>query len=232
MDTEISTKDFLIPLEFTKEESNNVSTIIEKITQNSAKEQEIEDLVACLIEKAQSDSKYGRPTAKLCSELARKQGMAKSPPTIRNILLSNLQASYKSFQTRESVQEKKWLAFVNFFCSIFDIIRINGTSLTALALPIINCLSSLAKLENSGKEDMVELLFYQLQFIGEELEKINKDKMTHLCELLREMFLSKEATQFTRLLLIQILELRAGDWKLSPAAHEYYYGGLDIKSNQ
>lgn len=64
----------------------------------------------------------------------------------------------------------------------------------------------------------------QLHRIGDQLEKVNADRMDDLFFLLRDVFLLRDGlSSLTRLLLLEILEFRAGDWSLSDAAHKYYY---------
>lgn len=67
----------------------------------------------------------------------------------------------------------------------------------------------------------------QLHRIGEQLEKVNAPRMDELFFLLRDGFLLQEGlTSMARLLLLEILEFRAGGWSLSGTAHKYYYSEI------
>lgn len=73
----------------------------------------------------------------------------------------------------------------------------------------------------------VDCLVLQLHRIGEQLEKVNSQQMDELFFLLRDGFLLQEGlTSMARLLLLEILEFRAGGWMLSTTAHKYYYSEI------
>lgn len=73
----------------------------------------------------------------------------------------------------------------------------------------------------------VDCLVLQLHRIGEQLEKANSQRMDQLFFLLRDGFLLQEGlTSMTRLLLLEILEFRAGGWMLSSTANKYYYSEI------
>lgn len=70
----------------------------------------------------------------------------------------------------------------------------------------------------------VDCLVLQLHRIGDQLEKVNAERMDELFFLLRDGFLLQHGiTSLTRLLLLEILEFRAGAWSLNDAAQKYYY---------
>lgn len=73
----------------------------------------------------------------------------------------------------------------------------------------------------------VDCLVLQLHRIGEQLEKANSQRMDELFFLLRDGFLLQDGlTSMARLLLLEILEFRAGGWVLSSTAHKYYYSEI------
>lgn len=73
----------------------------------------------------------------------------------------------------------------------------------------------------------VDCLVLQLHRIGEQLEKANSQRMDELFFLLRDGFLLQEGlTSMARLLLLEILEFRAGGWMLSSTANKYYYSEI------
>lgn len=70
----------------------------------------------------------------------------------------------------------------------------------------------------------VDCLVLQLHRIGDQLEKMDGQKMDELFYLLRDGFLLQEGlSSMARLLLLEILEFRAGGWMLSDTAQKYYY---------
>ncbi len=70
----------------------------------------------------------------------------------------------------------------------------------------------------------VDCLVLQLHRIGDQLEKMNLQLMNELFNLLRDGFLLQEdLSSMGRLLLLEILEFRAGGWTLSETAQKYYY---------
>lgn len=73
----------------------------------------------------------------------------------------------------------------------------------------------------------VDCLVLQLHRIGEQLEKASSQRMDELFFLLRDGFLLQEGlSSMARLLLLEILEFRAGGWLLSGTAHKYYYSEI------
>lgn len=70
----------------------------------------------------------------------------------------------------------------------------------------------------------VDCLVLQLHRIGEQLEKMNSQRMDELFSLLRDGFLLQEGlSSLSQLLLLEIIEFRAADWKMTEAAQKYYY---------
>lgn len=64
----------------------------------------------------------------------------------------------------------------------------------------------------------------QLHRIGDQLEKMNAERMDELFFLLRDGFLLQDGlSSLSRLLLLEILEFRAGAWSLGDSAQKYYY---------
>lgn len=70
----------------------------------------------------------------------------------------------------------------------------------------------------------VDCLVLQLHRIGEQLEKMNSQRMDELFSLLRDGFLLQEGlSSLSQLLLLEIIEFRAAEWKMTDAAQKYYY---------
>lgn len=70
----------------------------------------------------------------------------------------------------------------------------------------------------------VDCLVLQLHRVGEQLEKMNRQRMDELFMLIRDGFLlPTDLSSLARLLLLEMIEFRAAGWKTTPAAHKYYY---------
>lgn len=70
----------------------------------------------------------------------------------------------------------------------------------------------------------VDCLVLQLHRVGEQLEKMNRQRMDELFVLIRDGFLLPSGlSSLAQLLLLEIIEFRAAGWKTTPAAHKYYY---------
>lgn len=94
----------------------------------------------------------------------------------------------------------------------------------ALVNPVYECLFRLAQPDSLKKEEEVDCLVLQLHRIGEQLEKMNSQPMDELFSLLRDGFLLEDGlSSLSQLLLLEIIEFRAADWKMTDAAQKYYY---------
>nr|XP_014435764.1 MIF4G domain-containing protein isoform X3 [Pelodiscus sinensis] len=111
----------------------------------------------------------------------------------RRSLLNRLQQEYKDREELRARSPQAWICYVTFICNIFDYLR-------------------------------VDCLVLQLHRIGEQLEKMNSQPMDELFSLLRDGFLLQEGlSSLSQLLLLEIIEFRAADWKMTDAAQKYYY---------
>ncbi|CDQ86781.1 unnamed protein product [Oncorhynchus mykiss] len=121
-----------------------------------------------------------------------------------------------------SLQE--WVCFVTFICNVFDYLKVNNMPMVALVHPVFDCMLRLAQPDSLNNEEEVDCLVLQLHRIGDQLEKMDGQKMDELFYLLRDGFLLQEGlSSMARLLLLEILEFRAGGWMLSDTAQKYYY---------
>ncbi|RVE69444.1 hypothetical protein OJAV_G00077850 [Oryzias javanicus] len=124
-----------------------------------------------------------------------------------------------------SIQE--WVCYVTFICNVFDYLKVNNMPMVALVHPVYDCMMRLAQPDALKNEEEVDCLVLQLHRIGDQLEKANSQRMDELFFLLRDGFLLQEGlTSMARLLLLEILEFRAGGWMLSSTANKYYYSEI------
>ncbi|KAG8129063.1 putative MIF4G domain containing protein [Naja naja] len=106
----------------------------------------------------------------------------------------------------------------------YAITQVNNMPMMALVNPVYDCLFRLAQPDSLQKEEEVDCLVLQLHRIGEQLEKMNSQRMDELFSLLRDGFLLQEGlSSLSQLLLLEIIEFRATDWKMTEAAQKYYY---------
>lgn len=91
---------------------------------------------------------------------------------------------------------------------------VNGCSVTGQPCPGSHLLLPL----------QVDCLVLQLHQVGEQLEKMNRQRMDGLFVLVRDGFLLPTGlSSLAQLLLLEIIEFRAAGWKTTPAARKYYY---------
>uniref|UniRef100_A0A8C3CK06 MIF4G domain containing n=1 Tax=Cairina moschata TaxID=8855 RepID=A0A8C3CK06_CAIMO len=142
----------------------------------------------------------------------------------RRSLLNRLQQEYKDREDLRTRSLQAWICYVTFICNIFDYLRVNNMPMMALVNPVYDCLFRLAQPDSLRKEEEVDCLVLQLHRIGEQLEKMNSQRMDELFSLLRDGFLLQEGlSSLSQLLLLEIIEFRAADWKMTDAAQKYYY---------
>ncbi|KFW07994.1 MIF4G domain-containing protein [Fulmarus glacialis] len=131
---------------------------------------------------------------------------------------------YTIIQELRTRSLQAWICYVTFICNIFDYLRVNNMPMMALVNPVYDCLFRLAQPDSLRKEEEVDCLVLQLHRIGEQLEKMNSQRMDELFSLLRDGFLLQEGlSSLSQLLLLEIIEFRAADWKMTDAAQKYYY---------
>lgn len=226
--------DLLEQLGFNRENRNCVSRALsDSATTSSEDKFGIRPLVDLIVKQATSDKKYGSNAGKLCSIFVENESNFSGESRFRNILLTKLQREYTKLKTGKDgeTRVRHWLAFVAFLSSIFHHIRIQGEPLHALVVPVLECLNTLisATSDTGTKQEAIQCVVMQLQLYGKELENLNEDKMAELFCAIREVFLSMGITQFSRLMLLEIIELRACGWTLSNSANQYYYSDMNEK---
>uniref|UniRef100_A0A672NML9 MIF4G domain containing b n=1 Tax=Sinocyclocheilus grahami TaxID=75366 RepID=A0A672NML9_SINGR len=113
---------------------------------------------------------------------------------------------------------------IAYFFTLFCLLQVNNMPMMALVHPVYDCLFRLAQSDALKNEEEVDCLVLQLHRIGDQLEKMNLQLMDELFNLLRDGFLLQEdLSSMGHLLLLEILEFRAGGWTLSETAQKYYY---------
>ncbi|XP_026180142.1 MIF4G domain-containing protein B isoform X1 [Mastacembelus armatus] len=183
-----------------------------------------------IVDQSLKDPVFSKEAGRICYTIVQvhnaetKQGNGN---VFRRNLLNRLQQEFKDREETRGRSLQEWVCYVTFICNIFDYLKVNNMPMVALVHPVYDCLMRLAQPDALMNEEEVDCLVLQLHRIGEQLEKVNSQRMDELFFLLRDGFLLQEGlTSMSRLLLLEILEFRAGGWLLSSTAHKYYYSEI------
>ncbi|XP_033623706.1 MIF4G domain-containing protein isoform X3 [Fukomys damarensis] len=187
----------------------------------------------------------------MCYAIIQAESKQAGPSVFRRGLLNRLQHEYQTREQLRAHSMQGWVCFVTFICNIFDYLRVNNMPMLALVNPVYDCLFRLAQPDSLHEEEevggpaegcggqqpapvewealegitfQVDCLVLQLHRVGEQLEKMNGQRMDELFVLIRDGFLLPTGlSSLAQLLLLEIIEFRAAGWKTTPAAHKYYY---------
>uniref|UniRef100_A0A1A8G320 MIF4G domain containing n=1 Tax=Nothobranchius korthausae TaxID=1143690 RepID=A0A1A8G320_9TELE len=187
----------------------------------------LEKVSNVIVEQSLKDCVFSKEAGRICYTIVQAEAKQSSGNVFRRLLLNRLQQEFKVREETRTRSLQEWVCFVTFICNIFDYLKVNDMPMVALVQPVYDCLTRLARPDALTNEEEVDCLVLQLHRIGEQLEKMNVQRMDELFFLLRDGFLLQEGlASMTRLLLLEILEFRAGGWMLNSTAHKYYYSEL------
>lgn len=187
----------------------------------------LEKVSNIIIDQSLKDQVFSKEAGRICYTIVQAEAKQTNGKVFRSNLLNRLQQEFEEREEmrRRSLQE--WVCYVTFICNIFDYLKVNNMPMVVLVRPVFDCLMRLAQPDALMNEEEVDCLVLQLHRIGEQLEKMSMQRMDELFFLLRDGFLLQEGlTSMARLLLLEILEFRAGGWMLSSTAHKYYYSEI------
>ncbi|KAG8564950.1 hypothetical protein GDO81_012645 [Engystomops pustulosus] len=192
---------------------------------------DLEKVANVIVEQSLRDATFSKESGKMCYtiiQICHSVPQAESKESGRSIfrssLLNRLQTEYRNREEMRARSVQEWVCYVSFICNIFDYLRINNMPMLALVNPVYDCLFQLAQPESLQREEEVDCLVLQLHKVGEQLEKMNAQKMDELFSLLRDSFLLQNALgSLAQLLLLEMIEYRAAGWKMTDAAQKYYY---------
>lgn len=188
---------------------------------------DLEKVSNIIVDQSMKDQMFSKEAGRICYTIVQAEAKQNNGNIFRRNILNRLQQEFKDREEtrRRSIQE--WVCYVTFICNIFDHLKVNNMPMVALMHPVYDCVMRLAQPDALMNEEEVDCLVVQLHRIGEQLEKMNSQRMDELFYLLRDGFLLQEGlTSMARLLLLEILEFRAGGWMLSGTAHKYYYSEI------
>lgn len=185
---------------------------------------DLEKVSNVIVDQSLEDQIFSREAGRICYTIVQAEAKQTNGNVFRRNLLNRLQQAFKAREETRKRSTQEWVCLVSFICNIFDYLKVNNMPMMALVQPVYDCLFRLAQSDSLQNEEEVDCLVLQLHRIGDQLEKMNMQLMDELFNLLRDGFLLQEdLSSMGRLLLLEILEFRAGGWSLSETAQKYYY---------
>lgn len=194
------------------------------------------ELVDEIVSTICDDCNLARPLALVMSNLVREEMAQTSNRPLLPQVVKKLQSLYKELDTLEKLPLPRWLAIVSIICACFETFRNTDKSpmLLPLVKPIILSLATLTNFKISpctdassndfNQEIRIRSLFAHLQILGKELDMLNQVCLDGLYDKIRVCFLNDGCSEQVRLMLMELIEVRAGGWSLSNSAYSYYYG--------
>ncbi|XP_006791607.1 MIF4G domain-containing protein B-like isoform X1 [Neolamprologus brichardi] len=183
----------------------------------------LEKVSNIIVDQSLKDPVFSKEAGRICYTIVQAEAKQSNGNVFRRHLLNRLQQEFKEREEMRARSLQEWVCYVTFICNIFDYLKVNNMPMVALVHPVYDCLMRLAKPDALMNEDEVDCLVVQLHRIGEQLEKADNQRMNDLFFLLRDGFLLQEGlSSMARLLLLEILEFRAGGWMLSSTAHKQW----------
>ncbi|XP_031728159.1 MIF4G domain-containing protein B [Anarrhichthys ocellatus] len=187
----------------------------------------LEKVSDIIVDQSLKDQVFSKEAGRICYTIVQTEAKQSNGIVFRRNVLNRLQQEFKKREETRGRSLQEWVCYVTFICNVFDYLKVNNMPMVALVHPVYDCLLRLAQPDALMNEEEVDCLVVQLHRIGEQLEKVNGPRMDQLFFLLRDGFLLQEGlTSMTRLLLLEVLEFRAGGWVLSSTAHKYYYSEI------
>ncbi|XP_028310331.1 MIF4G domain-containing protein B [Gouania willdenowi] len=187
----------------------------------------LEKVSNIIVDQSLKDQVFSKEAGRICYTIVTAEAKQRTGLVFRKNLLNRLQQEFNDREETRARSLHAWTCFVTFICNIFDYLKVNDMPMVVLVHPVFDCLMRLGQPDALMNEEEVDCLVLQLHRIGEQLEKMNSQRMDELFFLLRDGFLLQDGlTSMARLLLLEILEFRAGGWMLSGTAHKYYYSEI------
>lgn len=185
---------------------------------------DLEKVASVIVEQSLKDLVFSKEAGRICYTIVQAECKQSGNSVFRGKLLNRLQQEFLAKDDIRSGSVNEWVCLVTFICNIFDYLKVNNMPMMVLVNPVYDCLMRLAEPDSLQNEEEVDCLVLQLHRIGEQLERMNVPRMDELFCLLRDGFLlQKRPSSLSRLLLLEIIEFRAGAWKMSDMAQKYYY---------
>ncbi|KAM9296421.1 mitochondrial thiamine pyrophosphate carrier-like [Gastrophryne carolinensis] len=188
---------------------------------------DLEKVANVIVEHSLRNTMFSKEAGKMCYTIIQAESKQTGCNVFRSALLNRLQTDYQNREETRARSVQEWVCYVSFICNVFDYLRVNNMPMLALVNPVYDCLFQLAQPESLQREEEVDCLVLQLHRVGEQLEKMNAQRMDELFTILRDSFLLRnELGSLAQLLLLEMIEYRAAGWKMTEAAHKYYYSEM------
>ncbi|XP_064171762.1 MIF4G domain-containing protein B [Anguilla rostrata] len=185
---------------------------------------DLEKVSSVIVDQSLKDQVFSKEAGRICYTIVQAEAKVNNGSIFRRNLLNRLQQEFQAREETRGRSLQEWVCFVTFICNIFDYLKVNNMPMMALVHPVYDCLFRLAQADSLKNEEEVDCLVLQLHRIGDQLERMSAQRMDDLFFQLRDGFLLEEGLgSMARLLLLEILEFRAGGWQLSDTAQKYYY---------
>ncbi|XP_066560431.1 MIF4G domain-containing protein B [Amia ocellicauda] len=185
---------------------------------------DLEKVANVIVDQSLKDQVFSKEAGRICYTIVQAEAKQNNANVFRRNLLNRLQQEFKNREETRGRSLQEWVCYVTFICNVFDYLKVNNMPMMALVHPVYDCLFRLGQPDSLQNEEEVDCLVLQLHRIGDQLEKMNVQRMDELFFLLRDGFLLQEGLgSLARLLLLEVLEFRAGGWRLSDTAQKYYY---------
>ncbi|XP_032832018.1 MIF4G domain-containing protein [Petromyzon marinus] len=210
-----------------------------RLLKTALKEPEAVDLqqaAMTVVNVAMKDPAFCKHAGKICHTIMQAESKAGGSALFRRHLLTQLQTEFGRREETRKNDVQRWVLFVTLMCNLFDHVKVNGAPMVALVGPIHDCLTRLAQPDAVCNPQEVDCLARELQRIGEGLEEAaaaaaagpaGDSRMDELFCGLRDAFLlGPDLPSLSRLLLLELIEVRAGGWELTDSATRYYYSEL------
>ncbi|NP_001091421.1 MIF4G domain-containing protein A isoform X1 [Xenopus laevis] len=185
---------------------------------------DLEKAANVIADQSLRDTTFSREAGRMCYTIIQAESKQTGRTMFRSSLLNRLQVEYKNRKETRARSLQEWVCYVGFMCNVFDYLRVNNMPMLALVHPVYDCLFDLVQPESLKREEEVDCLVLQLHRVGEQLEKMNCQRMDDLFSQLRDSFLLQGGlSSLTQLLLLEMIEYRAAGWRMTDAAQNYYY---------
>ncbi|NP_001079711.1 MIF4G domain-containing protein B [Xenopus laevis] len=185
---------------------------------------DLEKAANVIVDQSLRDSTFSREAGRMCYTIIQVESKQTGCTMFRSSLLNRLQVEYRNRKETRARSLQEWVCYVGFMCNVFDYLRVNNMPMLALVNPVYDCLFDLVQPDSLKKEVEVDCLVLQLHRVGEQLEKMNCQRMDELFSQLRDGFLLQGGlSSLTQLLLLEMIEYRAAGWSMTDAAQKYYY---------
>ncbi|XP_041460711.1 MIF4G domain-containing protein B-like [Lytechinus variegatus] len=182
-----------------------------------SKESQMRSFALLMYHHGMENEKNAEVMAKLCSRLATLEAEGLK---FRSPLLKELQDDFTSRATWKDQDPSRWLAFTCYLCCLFKHLRIGDNYINALVEPVYTCLDTLISDDSSDEE--MKCGCNQLKSLGPTLDDLKSGQMDTLVNIMKEKLLGPKSSHFSRLLLLEVIELRASGWHLNDTQQQYY----------